>query len=75
MKIQKLLFSIVVACFVLMSCKKEVKKTDTIAVNPQKVSLHISGMTCEIACAKTIQSKFLKLKSSLPKPRSNHKNN
>ena len=60
MNTKKLLFSIVVTCFVLTSCKKEIKKTDVLAVNSQKVSLHISGMTCEIACAKTIQSKLAK---------------
>lgn len=60
MKIQKLLFSVILACFVLTSCKKEAKKTDTLAVNSQKVSLHISGMACEMNCAKTIQSKLAK---------------
>jgi copper chaperone CopZ len=64
MKVQKLLFSIVIACFILNGCKsetkKEVLKTNTIAVNSQKMSLTISGMTCEIGCAKTIQSKLAK---------------
>ena len=61
MKIQKIVF---VACMVLIGCKTEDKKNDVkkevIAVNAQKVSLHISGMTCEIGCAKIIQSKLSK---------------
>jgi copper chaperone CopZ len=52
MKVQKLIFSIAIACFVLTGCEKEVKK--------ENVSLAISGMTCEIGCAKTIQSKLSK---------------
>lgn len=60
MNTKKLLFSIVVACFVLTSCKNDVKKTDVLAANSQKVSLHISGMACEMNCAKTIQSKLAK---------------
>lgn len=64
MKVQKILFSIAIACFMLTSCKnetkKEVVKTETIAANPQNVSLAISGMTCEIGCAKIIQSKLSK---------------
>lgn len=39
-------------CFLITNCKKEV------AVKEQKVTLAISGMTCEIGCAKTIQSKL-----------------
>lgn len=41
-------------CFLVVSCKKE------IAVKEEKVALAISGMTCEIGCAKTIQSKLSK---------------
>ena len=52
MKAQKILFSIAIACFILTGCKNEVKK--------ENVSLAISGMTCEIGCAKTIQSKLSK---------------
>jgi len=54
MTIKKLFFSIAIACCILAGCKenKEVKK--------EKVSLAISGMTCEIGCAKTIQSKLSK---------------
>jgi copper chaperone CopZ len=50
MKIQKIIFALVVVCFTLTSCQKEVKK--------ENVSLAISGMTCEIGCAKIIQSKL-----------------
>jgi len=51
---KKTLFSIAIACFILIGCSenKEVKK--------EKVVLTISGMTCEIGCAKTIQSKLSK---------------
>jgi copper chaperone CopZ len=51
---KKTLFSIAIACFILIGCSenKEVKK--------EKVVLAISGMTCEIGCAKTIQSKLSK---------------
>ncbi len=59
MKVQKIIFSVVIACFILTGCKKEVKK-ENLAVNKQNVSLAISGMTCEIGCAKTIQSKLSK---------------
>ena len=59
MKIQKILFSVAIACFLLTGCKSEAKK-ETLAVNKQNVSLAISGMTCEIGCAKTIQSKLSK---------------
>lgn len=41
-------------CFLVVSCKKE------IPVKEEKVALAISGMTCEIGCAKTIQSKLSK---------------
>ena len=44
--------SIAIACFLITGCKKEVKT--------ENVSLAISGMTCEIGCAKTIQSKLSK---------------
>ena len=43
-------------CFVLIGCKTEEKKE----LKKENVSLAISGMTCEIGCAKTIQSKLSK---------------
>ncbi|MDD7915184.1 cation transporter [Polaribacter ponticola] len=56
MKVQKVIYSIAIACFILTGCKTEVKKE----VKKENVSLAISGMTCEIGCAKTIQSKLSK---------------
>ena len=54
MNIKKIFFATAIAFFIITGCKenKEVKK--------EKVSLAISGMTCEIGCAKTIQSKLSK---------------
>ena len=54
MTTKKIFFSIAIACFILTGCKetKEVKK--------ESVAIAISGMTCEIGCAKTIQSKLSK---------------
>lgn len=59
MKTKKILFSVAIALFILTGCKSEAKK-ETLPVNKQNVSLAISGMTCEIGCAKTIQSKLSK---------------
>jgi copper chaperone CopZ len=56
MKTKKILLTIAIACFVITGCKKEVKKE----IKKENVSLAISGMTCEIGCAKTIQSKLSK---------------
>ena len=48
------------------ACKKEVEKVEIKEVKTEAiakletVSLNISGMTCEIGCAKTIQSKLSK---------------
>tara|TARA_B110000090_G_scaffold59421_1_gene67928 strand:- start:744 stop:1160 length:417 start_codon:yes stop_codon:yes gene_type:complete len=57
MKVQKFIFALLVACFTLTSCQKEIKR--------ENVSLAISGMTCEIGCAKTIQSKLTKMEGVL----------
>jgi mercuric ion binding protein len=59
MKTKKILFSIAFAFIILLGCKNDAKK-GAIPVNKQNVSLAISGMTCEIGCAKTIQSKLSK---------------
>lgn len=67
MKIRHLLGLIIALSLVVTSCKKEspnaakdeVKKELTVA-KMETVSLNISGMTCEIGCAKTIQSKLSK---------------
>ena len=63
MKIQKFIYAIAIACFVLTACKTEenkASKTEALAANKQNISLAISGMTCEIGCAKTIESKLSK---------------
>ncbi|TYP99942.1 heavy-metal-associated domain-containing protein [Tenacibaculum adriaticum] len=67
MKIQKILFALAIAGFVFTGCKKEAEKTETktevkevLAENTKELSLNISGMTCEIGCAKTIESKLAK---------------
>ncbi len=57
MKIHKIIFSAVIASLILIGCQKEVKK--------ENIALTISGMTCEIGCAKTIQSKLSKKKGVL----------
>ncbi|MFK8059386.1 MAG: cation transporter [Polaribacter sp.] len=59
MKAQKFIFAIAITCFVLTGCKTEAKK-EILPVKKENVSLAISGMTCEIGCAKTIQSKLSK---------------
>ncbi|EAR13687.1 P-type copper-transporting ATPase [Polaribacter irgensii 23-P] len=54
MTLKKIFLSVAIACFVLTGCKEnKVPKKE-------KVSLAISGMTCEIGCAKTIQAKLSK---------------
>lgn len=51
MKSQKILFGLLMVAFVLIGCKTE---------EPKQVAINISGMTCEIGCAKVIQSKLSK---------------
>lgn len=64
MKISKIIAVICIAFFSLTACKTETKKTpetkEVSIPNPQKLAFNISGMTCEIGCAKTIQSKLSK---------------
>jgi len=64
MKLQRIISVVLIAVFTLAACNTETKKTPeiTIAKLPklQKVAIDISGMTCEIGCAKTIQSKLSK---------------
>ena len=55
MKIKHIFFAITL-CLLVIGCKKEVKQE----MKEEKVALAISGMTCEIGCAKTIQSKLSK---------------
>lgn len=57
--------SVVMLFFVLLfSCEKKNENQEinkrVFASKIENVSLHISGMTCEIGCAKTIQSKLSK---------------
>ena len=67
MRIRHLLIIACIASFTIVSCKKENTKEEKVEVlkeaslaNMEMVSLNISGMTCEIGCAKTIQSKLSK---------------
>mgnify|MGYP005990047191 CR=1 FL=1 len=64
MKLTKILAIICITTFTLTACDTTSKKKPEIkevsAPNPQKVAFNISGMTCEIGCAKTIQSKLSK---------------
>jgi copper chaperone CopZ len=62
------LFSLtLLVAFTFTACKEEVKKLEKqeapqelAEAKMESVSLNISGMTCEIGCAKTIQSKLSK---------------
>ena len=56
MKIKNIVLLLAVALFSFTACKQEEKKE----VKKETVALAISGMTCEIGCAKTIQSKLSK---------------
>lgn len=65
---KKALFILMVTCFVVVGCKNETKKEDKKSTektaisseNIQEASFKISGMTCEVGCAKTIASKLSK---------------
>ena len=66
---RKLLF-MAFAGMLLVSCGKattksekatsSLEKSENLAVNLEKVAINIEGMTCEIGCARTIQSKLSK---------------
>ncbi|WP_271407043.1 cation transporter [Tenacibaculum soleae] len=67
MKIQKIIFALTFISFLAVGCKTEVKKEETskevkteVAANTKELSLSISGMTCEIGCAKKIASDLSK---------------
>jgi len=60
MKLKYTLMSLFLSIFLLVGCKEEVAKKETQEVKKEFVALNISGMTCEIGCAKTIQSKLSK---------------
>ena len=56
MNLKNIVSAALFICFIAVGCKTETKKE----VKKENVSLAISGMTCEIGCAKTIQSKLSK---------------
>ncbi|WP_370397767.1 cation transporter [Tenacibaculum dicentrarchi] len=69
MKFQKIVFALALVSFLVIGCKNEAKKdakTETITQEQKKprkikeLALHISGMTCEIGCAKKIASDLSK---------------
>ena len=65
MKIRSIFLVLAVVSLSLASCKKEAEKVEVKTevakiAKMETVSLNISGMTCEIGCAKTIQSKLSK---------------
>ena len=67
MKIQKIILALTFVSFLAVGCKNEAKKEETsktpkteVAANAKELSLNISGMTCEIGCAKKIASDLSK---------------
>ena len=64
MRTRHILIILAIFSISFVSCKKEAEKTEVkkeVAVAKlETVSLNISGMTCQIGCAKTIQSKLTK---------------
>ncbi|MDE1205573.1 cation transporter [Tenacibaculum larymnensis] len=67
MKIQKILFALAFVSFLAVGCKNEAKKEEApqeqktaVAADSKELSLSISGMTCEIGCARKIASDLSK---------------
>lgn len=63
MKTFKLFVVLFLSSLVFTSCKEEVKKEETketTVVKAEMLSINISGMSCHIGCAKTIESKLAK---------------
>ena len=67
MKLKNIFFIVVIIVLVFTACnessKKEVQKPQSIEVSEgaaKTLALNISGMTCEIGCAKVIESKLSK---------------
>lgn len=64
MRILRILFLTICMSVLFTSCEKKTEKVDkqeqVLAAKMERISLHVSGMTCEIGCAKTIQSKLSK---------------
>lgn len=66
----KTALSILAMAFVLLSCNESKKgtpieksgaETQEVAANYKSIEVEIEGMTCEIGCAKTIESKLSKV--------------
>ncbi|CAI8318877.1 MAG: Mercuric transport protein periplasmic component [Flavobacterium sp. SCGC AAA160-P02] len=68
MKIKSIFLALSILFLTLLSCSEKANKSNPEKVNSKSIanteietiSLAISGMTCEIGCAKTIQSKLSK---------------
>lgn len=65
MKFFKIFLVVALVSTAIVSCKNEAKKddatkTEEVAANVQEASFAISGMTCEIGCAKKIASDLFK---------------
>ncbi|CAL2103865.1 Heavy-metal-associated domain-containing protein [Tenacibaculum sp. 190130A14a] len=66
MKLLKIFFVVAFVSVTTIACKTEAKKedatpkTEEVAANVQEASFAISGMTCEIGCAKKIASDLSK---------------
>ena len=68
MNTKSVFLSLILSCLMIWSCSDEPKKLKSENVKSgvlqmakiQTVSFAVSGMTCEIGCAKTIQSKLSK---------------
>ena len=59
MKLVRNILMIILSGFLFLSCN-EAKNDKELAVNIEKIEMNIEGMTCEIGCAKTIESKLSK---------------
>jgi len=68
----KVVFLFLVVVSLTFSCRKNISeqikvdveeniKSEAIAANLKKMEFHIKGMTCEIGCARLIQSKLSKI--------------
>ena len=62
MNIQKIICAFAISAIMLTSCKPEEKKVEAKEVvskeNTKQIAFNVSGMSCEIGCAKTIESKL-----------------
>ncbi|AUC16491.1 hypothetical protein BTO06_15625 [Tenacibaculum sp. SZ-18] len=61
MKLLKVVFVLFLTASIITSCKSEAEKGETKETKVAKaemLSLNVSGMSCEIGCAKTIESKL-----------------